>query len=284
MTRRTGETEQLLDEVQYLKQLDSAERAALAQVCRIRCVPRGAVIFEAGSPPEGIFVIVSGRVRVVRTAPDGREQVLHEEGAGATLAEVPAFDGQGYVGTAIATEDTVFLMVPRAMLLKVLESSSSAISVIAVLAARLRKVAGVAADLSFKPIIDRLAAYLLREHERTRRLTVTLPETRDELGSHIGTVREQASRALSQLNRSGAIEVRGRRVAIKNLRQLRAFAESDDDSTARHLARIATPTPTSSPAAHQPSGSHPTATATPLDRAVPDLSNKRIVLPGEDDS
>jgi CRP/FNR family transcriptional regulator, dissimilatory nitrate respiration regulator len=60
------------------------------------------------------FLIARGRVRVVRAAADGREQVLHEEGSGATLAEAPAFDGGGYVGTAIASENTTVVLVPRA--------------------------------------------------------------------------------------------------------------------------------------------------------------------------
>jgi CRP-like cAMP-binding protein len=101
--------------------------------------------------------------------------------------------------------------------------------VIAVLAARVRKLATLASELSFKPVIDRLALYLVRESQRTSVLTITLPETRDELASHIGTVREQASRALSQLARANVVEVQGRRLTIKNLLQLQAFAGSDED-------------------------------------------------------
>jgi CRP-like cAMP-binding protein len=228
--KRIQDCEPLLENVPYLRDLSATERRQLAQVCELRQVPRGEVIFAEGLPAGGIFLIVSGRVRLVRTAADGREQVLHEEGPRATLAEVPVFDGGGYVGTAIATEDTTVLMVPRPDLLELLATRPpSALAVIAVLAARVRKIASLASELSFKPIVDRLATYLLRESERIGDLTIALPDTRDELGSHIGTVREQVSRALSQLNRAGAIEVRGRTVIIKNIRQLQAFAASGDD-------------------------------------------------------
>jgi CRP-like cAMP-binding protein len=171
----------LFDHIDYLRELPASARSELARVSQLRQVARGNRVFSEGDVADGVFLIVSGRVRVVRTSADGREQVLHEEGARATLAEVPVFDGGGYVGTAIATEDTVVLMVPRAALFKVLAAQPpNALAVIAVLAARVRKLAGLASELSFKPVIDRLAAHLLREIERTGRLTVTLPDTRDE--------------------------------------------------------------------------------------------------------
>jgi CRP-like cAMP-binding protein len=230
MSETPHSPERLLEHIDYLRDLPAAERVELARVSQLRQVARGERVFAEATPATGIFLIVSGRVRLVRTSFDGREQVLHEEGPRATLAEVPVFDGGGYVATAIATEDATVLMVPRAALLRALASRpSSALAVIAVLAARVRKLATLASDLSFKPVVDRLAAYLLRESERTGTLTVVLPDTREELSSHIGTVREQASRALSQLARAGVIDVRGRHATIRNRPQLQAFAASEDD-------------------------------------------------------
>ena len=230
MSRPGEDTASLLARIPYLRDMRPLDLAELARVSqRIEC-PRGEALFHEGSRADGIFLILSGRVRVVRAAGDGREQVLHEEGAGATLAEVPVFDGSGCVGTAIASEPAVVLLVPRDPLLKAIaQNPACAVAVIAVLAARLRKIATLASDLSFKPVIDRLALYLVRESERASALTITLPDTRDELASHIGTVREQASRALSQLVRAGLVEVQGRRVTIISLPQLQAFATSDEN-------------------------------------------------------
>ena len=224
-----GRRDELLGQIEYLHGAPAAARRALAEVSQLRLVSRGTVLFHEGAAAEGIFLVVRGRVRLIRAGMDGRQQVLHEEGPRATLAEVPVFDDGGCVATAIATEDTEVLFVPRAALLRALEAQPGALAVIAVLARRVRKLAALASDLSFKPVVDRLAGYLLRECERTGSSTITLPETRDELASHIGTVREQASRALSKLARAGVIDVRGRAVAVLNLPQLRAFASADDD-------------------------------------------------------
>jgi CRP/FNR family transcriptional regulator len=191
----------------------------------VESVAAGATAFIEGEPPRGIFLVLEGRIRLLRASAAGREQVLHEEGPGATLAEVPVFDGGGYVGTAVAVEDSVLLFVPRAPLLHAIERNpSSALEVIRVLAARVRRFAALVEDLSTRGVAARLAAFLLRENERSGRDEVELPATRDQLAAHLGTVREQASRALSELRRSGVIELDRRRVRVKDARRLRALA------------------------------------------------------------
>ena len=186
---------------------------------------RGACLFTAGDAPAGVFLIVRGRIKLLRHSEEGREQVLHEEGPGSTLAEVPVFDGQGYVASAVAAEDSEVFFVPAAPLLSALDRCpGSARQVIHVLAARIRKLAGVVEDLSHRAVVQRVAAYLCREAAHARSDRFDLGVTRDELAAHAGTVREQASRALSQLKASGVIEVAGRRIVIRDAASLRRIA------------------------------------------------------------
>jgi CRP-like cAMP-binding protein len=79
-------------------------------------------------------------------------------------------------------------------------------------------------DLSLRQVTERVAGFLLRENHRTGALVLELPGTRDELGAHVGTVREQMSRALSQLKREGVIDLDGRRVRITDLERLRQLS------------------------------------------------------------
>jgi CRP/FNR family transcriptional regulator len=221
MTKLTDE----LRRIPYLGRLSAAELDPLVARSRVESVAAGATAFIEGEPPRGIFLVLEGRIRLLRASAAGREQVRHEEGPGATLAEVPVFDGGGYVGTAVAVEDSVLLFVPRAPLLHAIERNpSSALEVIRVLAARVRRFAALVEDLSTRGVAARLAAFLLRENERSGRDEVELPATRDQLAAHLGTVREQASRALSELRRSGVIELDRRRVRVKDARRLRALA------------------------------------------------------------
>ena len=211
--------------IPYLRALPAADRESLASQCAFQSLERGACVFREGDAPAGVFLILEGRIKLLRSSEDGREQVLHEEGPGVTLGEVPVFDGNGYVGSAIAVEPARVLFVPRAPLLEALRRSpASALDVIQVLASRVRKLAGVVEDLSLRGVTERVASYLCREIARAGSDTLELRITRDELATHVGTVREQASRALSQLKAAGVIDVRARHIVILDPEALRRLA------------------------------------------------------------
>ena len=74
------------------KELDHATLQLLAQYAAPRHYRKDEVLFLAGEKAHGLFVIVNGSVRAFRESLDGREQVIHVERAGATVAEVPVFD------------------------------------------------------------------------------------------------------------------------------------------------------------------------------------------------
>lgn len=142
-----------------------------------------------------------------------------------TLGEVPIFDGEGHVGSAVATEDATVLFVPRAALLdSSRRNPASASEVIRILARRVLTFAALVEDLSLRDVPQRTAGYLLREAARTGSASFVLPGTRDVMAAHLGTVREQVSRALSQLKRDGVIELNARRVRILDVGRLRSLA------------------------------------------------------------
>lgn len=226
MTRIIRDASVALRKIPYLQNLPPREHEELSRVCEFRTIGRGMVAFSEGDEPAGVFLVLRGRVKLVRSSEEGREQVLHEEGPGATLAEVPVFDGGGYVASAVAVEDTLLFFVPRDALLRTLDSAAGAArEVIHVLAGRVRKLAAVIEDLALRDVLERTAGYLLRQL-RANDDGVELPATREQLAAHLGTVREQVSRALSQLKASGAIEVDGRHARVIDRGRLEALAGS----------------------------------------------------------
>src|SRR6185436_17443479 len=104
MTKVTSDALAVLSGLTYFRPLPAADLRRLAAQSTVRDVRRGQRVFEEGTAAEGLFIVMEGRVRLVRISRGGREQVLHSEGPGATLGEVPLLDGDGYVATAIATE------------------------------------------------------------------------------------------------------------------------------------------------------------------------------------
>jgi CRP/FNR family transcriptional regulator len=227
MTKVTVDLADALRTIPYLAGLDRAQRAALAARCVVRAVPRAGVVFEEGHPATGVFVVLAGRIKLVRLSARGREQVLHVESAGSTLAEVPVFDGGGYVATAIALESARLLFVPRAALLDLCRRRPDvALGVIAALARRVRVFAALIEDLALRDVTARVARLLAAEATR-RGDTFDLPDTRDELGARLGTVRERVSRSLSALRAAGLITVLSRRVQVLERARLAALGSGE---------------------------------------------------------
>lgn len=224
MTKVTVDATVGLAAIPYLTPLSAGERAELASRCRVQTVAKGKVIFAEGEPAAGLWVILAGRVRLVRMSPRGREQVLHVESAGATLAEVPLFDGGGYVATAQAETEARVLFVPRPALLDLCRRHPGvALGIIAVLARRVRAFATTIEDLALRTVTARLARLLLTERRDGN--VVELSGTREELALRLGTARELVSRSLSELRVAGVVVVRGRRVWLTDEPRLTAIAD-----------------------------------------------------------
>ena len=225
-TTRITPVLEVLAGLPYLAGVPRAELKRLAVRCAWRAVPRGGTVFREDEPASGLFVITEGRVKLSRLSPAGREQVLHVESAGASLAEVPVFDGGGYVATAVALTDARLLFVERAALFALCRRRPDvALGVIAVLARRLRRFAALIEDLALRDVTGRLAGFLLAEAARAEAGGFFTIGTQDEVAARLGTVRELVSRSLSRLTGTGIISRAGRRIRLVDHARLRALTQ-----------------------------------------------------------
>jgi CRP/FNR family transcriptional regulator len=238
MTEVTSVTLAALRTIPYLQVVPLSELRPLAGQCRVRTTVRGGVIFIEGAPAEGLVVILEGRVKLTRVSARGREQVLHTEGPGATLGEVPVFDGGGYVASAVSLVPARVVVVPRAALLDLCRRRPEvALGVVTVLARRLRHFAELIEDLALRDVTARVARHLADEMRRAGGADVVLAETRDDIAARLGTVRELVSRALSRLRSEGVVSLQGRRVRVLDPRRLAGLADrrsprpAPDDTT-----------------------------------------------------
>ncbi|HEX5708598.1 MAG TPA: Crp/Fnr family transcriptional regulator [Pyrinomonadaceae bacterium] len=227
------------DKIAALKQtalfgeLDEKTLRALAGRAVERAYAREELLFLAGEEARGLYVIAEGAVRAFRVGLDGREQVIHVERAGATVAELPVFDDGPYPSTVAAEEETVALFIDKNDVRRLsLEHPEIALAALKVLAGRLRRCAELVETLSLHEVATRLARFLLGEarakgEREGAGLRVELKHTNQQIAARVGSVREVVSRALARLQHDGLIRLEGRRLTVPDERRLASFAGED---------------------------------------------------------
>jgi CRP/FNR family transcriptional regulator len=215
------------------KELDERTLRALAARAVERRFKKDELLFVAGEEARGLFVVVEGAVRAFRESADGREQVIHVERAGATVAEVPVFDDGAFPSTAAAETDSILLFIDKRDVRQLcLEHPQIALAALKVLAGRLRRCAELVETLSLREVGQRLARLLLAEAratgERTGEgLAVTLSLTNQQIAARVGSVREVVSRALARLQQDKLIALEGRRLTIPDEAALASYSGED---------------------------------------------------------
>jgi CRP/FNR family transcriptional regulator len=226
-----GAIEPILRQIPIFSELDAGSLARLASHCVPRSVPAGFVLFTTGEACRGLYIIETGRVRIYRISTEGREQVLHIEGPGRPVAELPLFDGGAYPASAVTMEPSRLLFLPRADFEQLYRSNPDvAQAIIRALGKRLRHLVHVTETLAFRDVAARLAMLLAGYAESGGRSTpegieVALGRTQEELALEIGAARESVSRALKQLAKRGLIAPTERdSILIPDLDRLRTMA------------------------------------------------------------
>lgn len=219
-----------LKRTKLFETLDRTTLTLLAERAIERRFQKDELLFVAGEEARGLYLIVEGAVRAFRVSEDGREQIIHVERAGATIAEVPVFDDGKYPSNVAAEENTVTLFIDKRDVQHLfLEHPEIALAALRVLAGRLRRCAELVEALSLREVGQRLARFLLAEARRSgvrteQGISLNLTQTNQQIAARIGSVREVVSRAFTRLQDEGLINVDGRHLLIPDEAAMEAFA------------------------------------------------------------
>jgi CRP/FNR family transcriptional regulator len=216
-----------LRRVPIFADLSEAEIQFLAERAVARSYSKGELVFTEGDPCAGLFVIESGHLRIYKSSPNGREQVLTVEGPGSSVAELPVFDGGTYPASTTALDDARVLFISRHDFHSLcLVHPQVALKVLKIVGGRLRKLVGIIEELSFTTVRSRLISVLLRLSKSGKKTSagveIQLPPSNQELAFQIGTVRELVSRNLSRLQAEDLIRMNGKTVIIPDVKRLKA--------------------------------------------------------------
>lgn len=188
--------------------------AELVKTAVWRTYNPGEIIFLEGEQASGLYFLQSGWVKVVKSSPAGREQVLRFMEPGDTFNEIVVFANLANPATAIALETAEIWLLPRQSLSQTLRQNPDfAQHAIAKMAERVLHLVNLIADLSLRPVTGRLAR-LIGDGAVDGVLSRPRWYTQTELAARLGTVPDVVQRALRQLEQDGLIQVERHQIRI----------------------------------------------------------------------
>ncbi len=188
--------------------------------------PRGTTIFDEGEPGDTLYIIVEGKVKLARHAPDGRENLLSVMGPSDMFGELSIFDPGPRTSSAVCVTEVQAATMDSEMLRTwINDHPEISQQLLRVLARRLRRTNASLADLIFTDVPGRVAKTLLQLANRfgTQEgtgLRVNHDLTQEEIAQLVGASRETVNKALATFAQRGWIRLEGKSVVIVDTEHL----------------------------------------------------------------
>ncbi|MFD2417610.1 Crp/Fnr family transcriptional regulator [Amycolatopsis pigmentata] len=200
--------------------VEPAAAEALAQTLETVEFPRGHVIFTEGEPGDKLYIILSGKVKIGRKSPDGRENLLWIAGQSDMFGELSIFDPGPRTSSATTVTEVRAVSMDRPSLRKWISTRPEiAEQLLRVIARRLRRTNNMVAELIFTDVPGRVARALLHFAQRFGSqeagiLRVTHDLTQEEIAQYVGASRETVNKALADFAHRGWLRLEGKSVLI----------------------------------------------------------------------
>jgi CRP-like cAMP-binding protein len=211
--------------------LSPADRRRVAEVATVRHYRKGELIFEQDAPSDAFYTIASGRVKIFRMLPTGKDLILEVFGRGDPLGAIAVYNDRPFPASAAALEDAVCVVIPRGTFFRLLEEHPSLVrGLLLGMTTRLVELTNRLAELSagrIEPRIARLFLKLAQDMGREDRggIFVPLALTRQELADMAGTTIETCIRIMSRWGKQNVVRTEKDGFVIADRRALEATAE-----------------------------------------------------------
>ena len=217
---------ELLKKIPYFAGLGDAGIDAIRRFVYEKKAGRSEILLSEGDKADVLYFVAEGVVKVFKTSPDGKEQILRIIRPGESFNDVPVLEGGTSLVSAAAMGPVTLYAIKKSDLEAVMrERPQIAFNVIRVLSQRVTELISLVEDLSFRHVTGRVAKMLLEYsvdkdggHPRL---------TQQEMAAMIGTAREMVGRSLKSLEGEGLIRMERNRIIITNQKALMAAAGVD---------------------------------------------------------
>jgi CRP/FNR family transcriptional regulator len=216
------------------RRVSAADQHHLLSVSMVRRYERGDHVFAQGDPSDYFSIVLTGRVKVCRMTPGGKEIILEIFGPGDPLGAVAVYEEVPFPASAVALEPTDCLVIGRRDFFALLEAHPSLVRSLLLslthrlieMAKRMTELTGGRVESRFARLFLKLAEELGRPEPARGGTFIAMSLTRQELADLTGTTIETAIRIMSRWNKDAIIHTDKDGFVILDLDALRTAAET----------------------------------------------------------
>lgn len=208
----------LLRNVPLFAVLQEHQIALLTSVVSRKTFPRGTTIMAAGDVTDSLYVVISGRLKVMMSDDEGREVILSMLGPNEYFGEMGLIDDSTRSASVITLEACELLVLSKRDFRNCLsENFDMALTVMRGLVKRLRDADRKIGSLALMDVYGRVARLLLEMSELVDgQHIVTRKVAKQDIAKMIGASREMVSRVMKDLQSGGYIDVRGSSIYLRD--------------------------------------------------------------------
>jgi CRP/FNR family cyclic AMP-dependent transcriptional regulator len=208
----------LLRNVPLFASLDEAHLNVLVPMIQRTRFGRNETIIGAGDPTDSLYIVISGRLKVLMRDAQGREVILAILGSGEFFGEMGLLDDSPRSASVVTLEPCELLSISKVDFKRTLaENSDLSLTVMRGLVKRLREADQKIGSLALMDVYGRVARLLLQMAEDVDGEKVVVKKlSKQDIAKMIGASREMVSRVMKDLELGGYIEVRGRSVVLRS--------------------------------------------------------------------
>jgi len=172
---------------------------------------RGEIIYKAGEESDSLYIVSKGKIKIYRLSESGKEQLMRILNPGDFTGELALFNEGIHESYAEAMADTQVCMIKRSDLQEfLLKYPSISLRILAEFSSRLEQSEKQTTRFATEKVETRIALFLSELLEGAT-MEVTLPMSKKDLASYLGTTPETISRKLAELEEAGIIIQNGQR-------------------------------------------------------------------------
>lgn len=200
----------------------------LARLATARDYVPGERILSENEQVRDFFILASGRAKLFKALPDGKEQTVCLFSPGEPFCLCSIFDGERHPANAAALEvSRVYRIAGLEFLETARESPELLFNLLLATSRRLKEALDRIESLSMKDIGQRLAIFMLSmAGELDKSVDIRLPLTHRELAKVIGVTPEALSRTFRRLAEDGLLQVDGQHISLLDRQALVTLAKS----------------------------------------------------------